>query len=125
MDNGLDRGMFYAPTLLADVRPDMLIYREETFGPVAPVIPYTDDDDVIAMANDTNYGLAAYVYTNSIATGMRAFEGLNFGLIGINDINPTSAYAPFGGMKESGMGREGAREGISEYLEVKLGGFSV
>ena len=125
LDNGLDRGMFYAPTLLADVRPDMRIYREETFGPVAPVVPYTDDDDVIAMANDTNYGLAAYVYTNSIATGMRAFEGLNFGLIGINDINPTSAYAPFGGMKDSGLGREGAREGITEYLETKLGGFSV
>tara|TARA_R110002096_G_scaffold227847_7_gene417222 strand:+ start:27 stop:1448 length:1422 start_codon:yes stop_codon:yes gene_type:complete len=125
MDNGLDRGNFYAPTLLADVRPDMLIYREETFGPVAPVITYSDDDDVIAMANDTHYGLAAYVYTNSIATGMRAFEALNFGLIGINDINPTSASAPFGGMKDSGMGREGAREGISEYLETKLGGFSV
>ncbi len=125
MDDGLDQGSFYAPTLLADVRPDMLIYREETFGPVAPVITYTDDDDVIGMANDTHYGLAAYVYTNSIATGMRAFEALNFGLIGINDINPTSASAPFGGMKDSGMGREGAREGISEYLETKLGGFSV
>ena len=80
---------------------------------------------MIAMANDTHYGLAAYVYTNSIATGMRAFEALNFGLIGINDINPTSASAPFGGMKESGLGREGAREGISEYLDTKLGGFSV
>jgi len=125
MDNGLDRGMFYAPTLLAGVRPDMRIYREETFGPVAPVITYTDDDDVIAMANDTAYGLAAYVYTNSISTGMRAFEALNFGLIGINDINPTSASAPFGGMKESGLGREGAREGITEYLDTKLGGFSV
>jgi succinate-semialdehyde dehydrogenase/glutarate-semialdehyde dehydrogenase len=125
MDNGLDRGSFYAPTLLADVRPDMLIYREETFGPVAPVITYTDDDDVIAMANDTHYGLAAYVYTNSIATGMRAFEALNFGIIGINDINPTSANAPFGGTKDSGLGREGAREGISEYLETKTGGFAV
>jgi len=125
MENGLDRGMFYAPTLLADVRPGMRIYREETFGPVAPVVPYTDDDDVVAMANDTDYGLAAYVYTNSIATGMRAFEALKFGLVGINDINPTSAYAPFGGMKDSGLGREGAREGISEYLETKLGGFSV
>ncbi len=125
MDNGLDRGSFYAPTLLADVRPDMLIYREETFGPVAPVITYTDDDDVLAMANDTQYGLAAYAYTNSIATGMRAFEGLNFGIIGINDINPTSAYAPFGGTKDSGLGREGAREGIAEYLETKTGGFAV
>lgn len=125
MDNGLDRGSFYAPTLLADVRPDMRIYREETFGPVAPVITYTDNDDVLAMANDTQYGLAAYVYTNSIATGMRAFEGLNFGIIGINDINPTSASAPFGGMKDSGLGREGAREGIGEYLETKTGGFAV
>ena len=119
MDNGLDRGMFYAPTLLSGVRPDMLIYREETFGPVAPVITYTDDDDVIAMANDTTYGLAAYVYTNSISTGMRAFEALNFGLIGINDINPTSASAPFGGMKESGIGREGSHYGIEDYLEIK------
>ena len=125
MDNGLDRGSFYAPTLLADVRPDMRIYREETFGPVAPVITYTDNDDVLAMANDTQYGLAAYVYTNSIATGMRAFEGLNFGIIGINDINPTSASAPFGGTKDSGLGREGAREGITEYLETKTGGFAV
>ena len=124
-DNGLDQGFFYAPTLLSDITPDMLIYREETFGPVAPVIAFDEEDDVLAMANDTSYGLAAYVYTQNLSRAVRTFEGLQFGIIGINDINPTSAAAPFGGMKESGLGREGAREGIDEYLETKLGGFSV
>ena len=125
MDDGLDRGHFYAPTVLANVTPDMLIYREETFGPVAPIIPFDDDDDILAMANDTHYGLAAYVYTQNLSAAMRTFEGLRFGIIGINDINPTGAAAPFGGMKESGLGREGGHEGLSEYLETKLGGFSV
>lgn len=124
-NDSLDKGCFYAPTVLANVTVDMLIYREETFGPVAPVIVFDDADDVIAMANDTNYGLAAYVYTQSLKTAMHAFEALQFGIIGINDINPTSAAAPFGGMKESGLGREGAREGLMEYLETKLGGFSI
>lgn len=118
-------GHFYAPTLLSDVTPEMLIYREETFGPVAAVICFDDDAQAIAMANDTDYGLAAYVYTQNLSRAMRSFEALNFGIIGINDINPTSAAAPFGGMHESGMGREGAREGLQEYLETKLGGFSV
>jgi succinate-semialdehyde dehydrogenase/glutarate-semialdehyde dehydrogenase len=122
---GLEQGHYYAPTLLADVTPDMLIYREETFGPVAAVIPFDDSDDVLAMANDTVYGLAAYVYTRDIGRALRIFEGLRFGIIGINDINPTAASAPFGGMKESGLGREGARAGIMEYLESKLGGFSI
>ena len=125
MKDGLDKGHFYAPTVLANVTPDMLIYREETFGPVAPIIPFDDDDDLLAMANDTHYGLAAYVYTQNLSAAMRTFEGLRFGIIGINDINPTGAAAPFGGMKESGLGREGGREGIAEYLETKLGGFSV
>ena len=123
--NGLENGCFYGPTLLSNVTPDMLIYREETFGPVAAVVPFDDDDDIIAMANDTNYGLAAYVYTQNLSRAHRAFEQLHFGIIGINDINPTSAAAPFGGMKESGLGREGAREGIEEYLETKLGGISI
>lgn len=123
--DGLAAGNFYAPTVLSNVTDDMLIYREETFGPVAPIIPFDDSDDVIAMANDTNYGLAAYVYTRDLALAMRAFEALEFGIIGINDINPTSAAAPFGGMNESGLGREGAREGLMEYMETKLGGFSI
>jgi succinate-semialdehyde dehydrogenase/glutarate-semialdehyde dehydrogenase len=125
LEGGLDRGFFYAPTLLSNINPEMLIYREETFGPVAAVIAFDGEDDVLAMANDTTYGLAAYVYTQSLSRAMRTFEGLQFGIIGINDINPTSAAAPFGGMKESGLGREGAREGIEEYLETKLGGFSI
>ena len=123
--DGLDKGHFFAATVLRDVTPDMLIYREETFGPVAPIITFKDDDDVLEMANDTHYGLAAYIYTRDIARAMRAFEGLRFGIIGINDINPTAAAAPFGGMKESGLGREGGTEGIAEYLETKLGGFSI
>ena len=125
LDNGLHKGFFYSATLLSDVNPGMAIYREETFGPVAAVVSFKDEDDVIAMANDTHYGLAAYVYTKNLSRAMKAFEQLHFGIIGINDINPTSAAAPFGGMKESGLGREGAREGIEEYLETKLGGLSI
>lgn len=124
-ESELANGFFYAPTVLSDVNTEMRIYREETFGPVAAIIPFDDNDDILAMANDTHYGLAAYVYTQNLSKAIRTFEGLNFGIIGINDINPTSAAAPFGGMKESGLGREGAREGIMEYLETKLGGFLV
>ncbi len=124
-EGGLDGGYFYAPTVLDRVTPEMLIWREETFGPVAPVIAFDDEDEALALANDTHYGLAAYVYTRDVARAMRMFEGLEFGIIGINDINPTSAAAPFGGMKDSGFGREGGREGITEYLETKLGGFSI
>ena len=125
MEDGLDKGCFYAPTVLGNVTPDMLIYREETFGPVAPIIPFADDDDILAMANDTTYGLAAYIYTQNLPAAMRTFEGLRFGIIGINDINPTAAAVPFGGMQESGLGREGGHEGIAEYLETKIGGFSI
>jgi len=124
-DGDLGQGHFFAPTVLNNVTPDMLIYREETFGPVAAVVPFDDDDDVLAMANDTHYGLAAYVYSQNLSQAMRLFEGLEFGIIGINDINPASAAAPFGGQKDSGLGREGSREGIQEYLETKVGGFSI
>lgn len=125
IEDGLDKGHFYAPTVLSNVTPDMLIYREETFGPVAAVVPFDDEDDVLAMANDTHYGLAAYIYSQNLTQSMRLFEGLEFGIVGINDINPASAAAPFGGMKDSGLGREGSREGIHEYLETKVGGFSI
>jgi succinate-semialdehyde dehydrogenase/glutarate-semialdehyde dehydrogenase len=95
--DGLDQGCFYAPTLLTDVTPDMQIYREETFGPIAPVVLYDTEEEVIAMANDTDYGLASYVYTNNLSRAWRVFERLKFGMVGVNDINPTSAAAPFGG----------------------------
>lgn len=124
-DGELTNGHFFAPTLLDKVTPDMLIYREETFGPIAAVIEYDDVGEVLDMANDTNYGLAAYVYTNELSTALRAMEKLRFGIIGINDVNPTAASAPFGGMGDSGIGREGSHEGISEYLETKLAGFSI
>jgi succinate-semialdehyde dehydrogenase/glutarate-semialdehyde dehydrogenase len=122
---GFDAGHFYAPTLVTGVTNDMTIYREETFGPVAPVITYSDVDQVLDLANDTNYGLAAYLYTKDLSTAIRTFEGLRFGIIGVNDVNPTSAAAPFGGMGDSGLGREGGRDGIAEYLEIKLGGFNI
>jgi len=124
-DEPLAQGTFYAPTLLTEVTPDMRIYREETFGPIAPVVVYEHEDDVLAMANDTSYGLAAYVYTNNLKQALNTVEGLNFGMIGVNDINPTSASVPFGGIKESGLGREGAREGILEYLDQKVVGLAL
>ncbi|MBT8115002.1 MAG: NAD-dependent succinate-semialdehyde dehydrogenase [Arenicella sp.] len=125
VEDNLAAGHFYAPTLISGVTPEMVIYREETFGPVAAVIAFDTVEQAIDMANDTDYGLAAYVYTQNLSRAIRSFEALNFGIIGINDINPTSAAAPFGGMNISGMGREGARQGLHEYLETKLGGFSV
>jgi succinate-semialdehyde dehydrogenase/glutarate-semialdehyde dehydrogenase len=124
-ENGLDRGHFYAPTVLTDVTPEMTVYREETFGPVAPVVVYDDVNEVIDLANDTHYGLAAYVYTDSMKTAITAFERLRFGIIGINDVNPTSATVPFGGMNDSGLGREGGHEGLDEYLETKVAGISL
>ena len=122
---GYDQGRFFAPTLLSDVGPEMLIYREETFGPVAAVTPFDDEEQAIDLANDTAYGLASYVYTRDLSRAIRVSEALRFAIVGINDINPTSAAAPFGGMKESGLGREGGQEGIAEYLDTKLVGLSV
>ena len=124
-EDGLERGWFFAPTVLSDVTEDMLIYREETFGPIAPVIVFDDEADAIRMANDTHYGLASYIYTRDLSRAFRVAEALQFGMVGINDINPTSAAAPFGGVKESGLGREGAREGLLEYLDSKLLGVSI
>jgi succinate-semialdehyde dehydrogenase/glutarate-semialdehyde dehydrogenase len=118
-------GHFWAPTLLTDVTPDMRIYREETFGPVAAVTVFDDDDEAVAMANDTSYGLASYVYTRDLSKAVRTAEALQFGMVGINDINPTSAAVPFGGIKDSGLGREGARQGIEEYLDTKVCGIAL
>jgi succinate-semialdehyde dehydrogenase/glutarate-semialdehyde dehydrogenase len=120
-----DRGTFWAPTVLTEVTPDMVIYREETFGPIAPVIVFDDEDEVIEMANDTTYGLASYFYTRDVSRAVKVSEALNFAIIGINDINPTSAAVPFGGMKESGVGREGAKIGLTEYLDTKVVGLAL
>jgi succinate-semialdehyde dehydrogenase/glutarate-semialdehyde dehydrogenase len=124
-ENDLARGRFYAPTVLTGVTRDMRIYHEETFGPIAPVIAFDDEEEVIEAANDTTYGLASYLYTTNIAKATRISEALQFGIVGINDINPTAAAAPFGGVKFSGLGREGGVQGIDEYLDTKLVGLSL
>ncbi len=116
----LAKGWFYAPTVLADVDESMLIHREETFGPVAAIMPFDDEAEAVAKANATEYGLASYVYTNDLGRATRVSEALRFGIVGINDINPTAAAAPFGGIGVSGLGREGGADGIDEYLDVKL-----
>jgi len=121
----LGNGRFWAPTVLTDVTADMDIYHEETFGPIAPVIAFDSEEEVIKAANATTYGLASYIYTTSIARATRVSEALEFGIVGVNDINPTAAAAPFGGVKHSGLGREGGQAGIDEYLDTKLVGLSL
>ncbi len=111
--------LFWQPTLLADAAPDMLVSSEETFGPVAPLIAFDSEEAVLAQANATQYGLAAYVFTSDIGRIFRMAEGLEYGIIGVNDGLPSAPQAPFGGVKESGLGREGGPTGIDEYLNIK------
>ena len=110
---------FFQPTVLANVTPDMRIAREETFGPVAPLFRFDTEEEAIAMANDTEYGLAAYFYSRDSGRLWRVSEALEYGIIGINSGLVSTAIAPFGGIKQSGLGREGSRYGIDEYLEIK------
>ncbi|MDZ5472262.1 NAD-dependent succinate-semialdehyde dehydrogenase [Bacillus sp. 31A1R] len=110
---------FYPPTVLKDVNSTMLVMHEETFGPVAPIQKFTTDEDAVELANQSPYGLAAYVFSESNRRGTKVVEALDYGIIGWNDGAPSTAQAPFGGMKESGMGREGGIEGLEEYLETK------
>ncbi|RLQ22759.1 succinate-semialdehyde dehydrogenase [Seongchinamella sediminis] len=110
---------FYQPTVLADVTADMRVFREEIFGPVAPVLRFRDEAEAIAMANDTEYGLAAYLYTADIGRVWRVSEAIEYGMVGVNEVAITSELVPFGGMKASGLGREGSRYGIDDYVEVK------
>ena len=118
-------GHFFEPTVLLDVRPEMRIAREETFGPLAPLFRFREDHEAVRLANDTPYGLAAYFYSRDIGRVWRTAESLEYGMVGINTGRMSSEAAPFGGIKESGIGREGSRHGIEEYLEMKylcLGG---
>ncbi|HLR65601.1 MAG TPA: NAD-dependent succinate-semialdehyde dehydrogenase [Virgibacillus sp.] len=110
-------GVFYAPTVIGDVKPSMIMMQEETFGPVAPVQKIETDEEAIKLANDTPYGLAAYLFTENVARGTQVIEQLNYGIVGWNDGAPSAAQVPFGGMKESGIGREGGHEGIDAFLE--------
>ena len=112
-------GTFYEPTVLTGVTPDMQIFREETFGPVAPLIRFKDDAEVVELANRTEFGLASYFYSRDIGRIWRVAEALEYGMVGVNTGLITTEVAPFGGMKQSGLGREGAKYGIDEFIEVK------
>ena len=112
-------GRFYTPTVLADVTPDMLCSKEETFGPVAPVFRFETEAEVIALANDTEFGLASYFYSRDIGRVFRVGEALEYGMVGINTGLISTAEVPFGGVKQSGLGREGAHQGMDDYVETK------
>ena len=118
-------GTFFEPTLLADVPADAMIFREETFGPVAPLFRFKTEEEAIRLANDTEFGLASYFYARDVGRIFRVAEALEYGMVGINEGIISTEVAPFGGVKSSGLGREGSHQGIDEYLEVKylaLGG---
>ena len=120
-------GLFYEPTVLANCNSEMKIAHEETFGPVAPLFKFETEEEVIKMANDSDVGLAGYFYARDIGRIFRVAEAMEVGLLGVNDGVIATEVAPFGGVKESGLGREGSKYGIDEYLEVKyvsLGGIS-
>ena len=110
---------FYTPTVLADVTSDMLCAKEETFGPVAPVFRFETEAEAVALANDTEFGLASYFYSRDIGRVFRVGEALEYGMVGINTGLISTAEVPFGGVKQSGLGREGAHQGMDDYVEVK------
>jgi succinate-semialdehyde dehydrogenase/glutarate-semialdehyde dehydrogenase len=120
-------GRFFEPTILTGVTPSMAVAKEETFGPVAPLFRFTTEAEAIALANDTEFGLAAYFYGRDIARVWRVAEALEYGIVGINTGIISTEVAPFGGVKESGLGREGSKYGLDEFLEIKylcMGGIS-
>jgi len=112
-------GTFFQPTILCDVTPQMLVAREETFGPVAPLFKFATDEEAVQMANDTEFGLASYFYTRDIGRVWRVAEALEYGMVGVNTGLISTEIAPFGGVKESGIGREGSKYGIEEFVEIK------
>ncbi|MBA83923.1 MAG: hypothetical protein CML69_04215 [Rhodobacteraceae bacterium] len=118
-------GTFFQPTVLTGVTPQMAVAKEETFGPVAPLFKFSDESEVIAMANDSEFGLASYFYSNDLARVWRVAEALESGMVGINTGLISTEVAPFGGIKQSGLGREGSKYGTEDFLEIKylcLGG---
>ena len=110
---------FYTPTILTNVTPEMAVFRNEIFGPVAPIVTFNDEAEAIALANDTEFGLASYFYTRDIGRVWRVAEALEYGIVGINEGIISNEMAPFGGVKESGSGREGSKYGMDDYLEIK------
>ncbi|MGR9092550.1 MAG: NAD-dependent succinate-semialdehyde dehydrogenase [Gammaproteobacteria bacterium] len=110
---------FFEPTLLTEATPDMLVFRDETFGPVAALFRFDSEEEAIAMANDTEYGLASYAYTRDLQRSWRLIENLQFGLVGLNEHQISSEVAPFGGIKDSGIGNEGSKYGLEDYLNIK------
>ena len=112
-------GTFFAPTVLTGVTAAMTVAREETFGPLAPVFRFDTEAEVIAAANETEFGLASYVYTRDMARVWRVMEGLEYGMVGVNTGLISTEVAPFGGVKQSGLGREGSRHGIEDYTDLK------
>jgi succinate-semialdehyde dehydrogenase/glutarate-semialdehyde dehydrogenase len=119
-----ERGYFYAPTVLAGVEPGARMLAEEIFGPVAPITTFSSDEEALAMANDTEYGLVGYVFTENLSRALKVAEGLETGMVGLNQGVVSNPAAPFGGVKHSGFGREGGAEGIEEYLEIKYVGLA-
>lgn len=115
----LTNGHFFEPTVLAGATIDMRCFREETFGPLIPLFKFETEAEAIALANNTEYGLAAYFYTKDLSRAWRVAEELEYGMVGLNEVAITSEVAPFGGVKESGLGREQSRHGLDEFLEVK------
>lgn len=112
-------GLFFQPTVIAGATDEMLCMNEETFGPVAPISTFSTTEEVIRRANASRFGLAAYVFTEKLSTAIQISEALEYGIVGVNDALPSVAQAPFGGFKESGLGREGGHHGIEEFLETK------
>jgi succinate-semialdehyde dehydrogenase/glutarate-semialdehyde dehydrogenase len=112
-------GLFFEPTVMTEVKPSMLVSREETFGPVAPLFRFKTEAEVIGLANNTEFGLAAYFYSRDVGRVFRVAEALEAGIVSVNAGNFSNEVAPFGGIKQSGLGREGSKYGIEEYLEIK------
>ncbi|TIW17252.1 MAG: aldehyde dehydrogenase family protein, partial [Mesorhizobium sp.] len=116
-------GSFFQPTVISGATPNMRFMKEEIFGPIAPVFKFETEEEAVALANDTEFGLAAYFYTGNLGRAFRVMEGLKYGMVGVNEGLITTPEAPFGGVKESGLGREGGHQGIEDYLDTKYACF--